>query len=191
MPISSNQTTNVKLGVCQIKLGGQDLGFTKGGVEVEVTTDSYTVTVDQLGNTPISEYINGRTCMVRVPLAETTVDHLVAIMPGAVKYDGSNTQAGKAYAQVSTGVGTNLIDEAKVLRLHPQGLPESNTSEDFVIPLAATAGAIQFAYKLEEERVFNCEFKAYADGTGKLFYVGDVNIDDATGVVTTTDFAAA
>jgi hypothetical protein len=181
MALTSNQTTNVKLGVCKVYLGGMDLGFTKGGVEVEVTTDSYAVTVDQLGSTPISEYINGRNCMVRCPLAETTVDHLIAIMPGSTKVG----TGAAAYAEVATGVGTDLRGQAKVLRLHPVGLPESNKAEDFVIPLAATTGALTFAYKLDEERIFNVEFKAYADNTGRLFYVGPVNINDATGVVTT------
>ncbi len=178
MPLNSNQTTNVKLGVCEVSLGGDSLGFTKGGVEVEVTTDSYSVTVDQLGTTPISEYITGRMCMVRVPLAETTIQHLVAIMPGSTLLGTGATE----HARVDTGVGVDLRDIAKVLRLHPKGV--TGNVEDFVIPLAATTGALTFAYKLDEERIFNVEFKAYADNNGRLFYVGPVAIDDATGVVT-------
>jgi hypothetical protein len=112
-------------------------------------------------------------------MAETTIDHLVAIMPGATKV---GTTA--AYADVETGVGIDLRDIAKVLRLHPTGLADADVSEDFIVPLAATTGALTFAYKLDEERVFNVEFKAYADDTGKLFYVGPVDIDDETGVIT-------
>lgn len=179
MALNSNQTTNVKLGVCSVFLGGENLGFTKGGVEVQVETESHVVSVDQLGSTPISEYITGRSCTVTVPMAETTLDHLVAIMPGATKKGTTN-----AYAEVETGVGTELRDVAKVLRLHPVSKLASDKSEDFVIPLAGTTGALSFAYKLDEERVFNVEFKAYADGTGKLFYVGAVDINDTTGVVT-------
>lgn len=178
MPLTSNVTTNVKLGVCEVSLGGENLGFTKGGVEVEVTTDSYSVTVDQLGTTPISEYITGRMCMVRVPLAETTIQHLVAIMPGSALLGTGPTE----HARVDTGVGVDLRDIAKVLRLHPKGVV--GTVEDFVIPLAATTGALTFGYKLDEERIFNVEFKAYADNNGRLFYVGPVVINDATGVVT-------
>lgn len=182
MAIVSNQTTNVKLGVCKVFFGGIDLGFTKGGVEVAVETESHVVTVDQLGSTPISEYIIGRSCQVTCPLAETTLDHLVAIMPGAVLVE--DTSPVIKYAEVSTGVGTELRDEAQVLRLHPVSKLLTDTSEDFVIPLAATTGALQFGYKLDEERVFNVVFKAYADNTGKLFYVGQVDIDDVTGIVT-------
>lgn len=182
MAIVSNQTTNVKLGVCKVSFGGVNLGFTKGGVDVAVETESHVVTVDQLGSTPISEYIIGRTCTVTVPLAETTIDHLVAIMPGSTLVEDPSPV--QKYAIVSTGVGTELRDVAQVLRLHPISKPDTDESEDFVIPLAATTGALQFGYKLDEERVFNVEFKAYADNTGKMFYVGNVDIDDATGVVT-------
>ena len=179
MALTSNVTTNVKLGVCKILLGGENLGFTKGGVEVQVETESHVVAVDQLGSTPISEYITGRTCTVRVPMAETTIDHLVAVMPGATKVGTTSP-----YADVETGVGTDLRNVAKVLRLHPISLPDADISEDFIVPLAATTGALSFAYKLDEERVFNVEFKAYADDDGKLFYVGPVDIDDVTGVIT-------
>jgi hypothetical protein len=180
MALTSNVTSNVKLGVCRVKLGGIDLGFTKGGVEVSVETESYAVMVDQLGQTPISEYITGRTCTVKVPMAETTIDHLAAIMPGAIITGTGAT----AFATVSTGVGTDLLGIAQVLRLHPVGLPDATKTEDFVIPKAATTGQMQFSYKLDDERIFNVEFKAFADSAGKLFYYGPVGINDATGVVT-------
>ena len=41
-----------------------------------------------------------------------------------------------------------------------------------MIPLAATSGALNFAYKLENERIYNVEFGGYPDSTGKLFTVG-------------------
>ena len=83
MAETNNKTENVKLGVCSVTFGGVNLGFTKGGVEVTVETETHEVTVDQMGNTPINEYITARTCTVTVPLAETTLENLVKIMPGA------------------------------------------------------------------------------------------------------------
>ncbi len=179
MPVTSNVTTNVKLGVCTVKFGGVDLGFTKGGVEVSVETESHQVMVDQFGSTPISEYITGRTCVVKVPLAETTINHMAEIMPGTVIVGTTDP-----YATVSTGVGTELLAIAKVLRLHPKSLATIDVSQDFIVPLASTTGAITFAYKLDEERIFNVEFKAFADATGKLFYYGPIDINDSTGVIT-------
>ena len=278
----ASSTKNVKLGVCQVFFDGVDLGYTQGGVEVTVTTETHKVNVDQFGNTTINEYIMGREVMAKVPMAETTLDNLMVIMPGAtlaatggakatgtltiatnpsandtVIVNGStftfkataagadevtlgataaatatnlaavlNASTDPAVAQaqysaaaavvtvtangygvagnaftlasgtagakvtvsgatltggaeptamsvsVPVGVGNNLLDYAKELRIHPVGKPLSDKSEDFVIPLAATAGAMSFMYKLDTERVYNAEFTGYPDAAGKLFTVG-------------------
>lgn len=281
-----SDTKNVKIGVCRAYFDGSDLGYTKGGVEVSVTTETHKVNVDQFGKTSINELIMGREVTVKVPLAETTLDNLVRTMPGAtlvsdgaqatgtvtvatnltagqtlviggktitarataativsnldfvlgataaataaalaafinassdpilstlkatvagavvtltsiprgtaanaitlatgtaaasITVSGASLTGGlavtKARVDVTTGIGFDLLALAKVLRLHPKGKMDSDLSEDFVIPLAATAGAITFAYQLENERVFNVSFTGYPDPTtDKLFYVGD------------------
>ena len=288
----ASNTKNVKLGVCKAIFGGYDLGYTKGGVDVTVKPDTHKVNVDQFGKTAINEYIMGRECTAKVPMAETTIENLVAIMPGAtlqtvggavatgtvqiatnpstndtVVINGAEfvfktqatgpfevtlgaTAAGTAAAlaavlnastdprvstatysasgaivtatygpriiygdagqkgaegnnftlgagtagakvtlsgatlsggqdptsksvNVSSGIGTDLLAGAKELRFHPVGKPDSDRSEDFVIPLANTAGALNFAYKLEDERVYNVDFTGYPDPfTGRLFSVG-------------------
>lgn len=163
---------NVKLGVCTVTFDSVDLGLTKGGVEVEVTTETHEVMVDQFGNSPINEYIMARTVVVRVPLAETTLVNLEKIMPGTTVEVGGSPSITRA--DVVNGVGLNLLDYAAKLVLHPKALPSSNKSEDFIVPLAATSGAISFAYKLDEERIFNVEFKGYPNTTtGLLFQIGD------------------
>lgn len=168
----ASDTKNVKLGVCKVFFDDKDLGYTQGGVEVAVKTDTHKVNVDQFGKTTINEYIMGRDVTVKVPLAETTLENLVAIMPGATLVTDTIDPT-KKYVEVTNGVGTDLLSIAKELRLHPKGLPDTDTSEDFVIPMAATAGGLTFAYKLENERIFNCDFTGYPDpATGKLFVVG-------------------
>ena len=163
---------NVKLGVCKVTFDGQDLGYTKGGVEVSVKTETHKVMVDQFGKTPINEYIMGREVQVKVPLAETTLENLVKIMPGATLVtDGVDPT--KKVVNVATGIGGNLLDVAKTLVLHPIGKPDADKSDDFTVFKAATAGALQFSYKLEDERVYSCEFNGYPDANGKLFAVGD------------------
>lgn len=279
----ASSTKNVKLGVCQVFFDGVDLGYTQGGVEVSVTTETHKVNVDQFGNTTINEYIMGRAVMAKVPLAETTLDNLVTIMPGAtlsvtggakatgtitvatnpaandtivvngatftfktalagsgnevligaaaantatnlaaalnastdplvssiqftaasavvtvtagsygtagnaitlasgtagvkVTMSGATLTGGSepsaASVSVPTGIGNNLLDFAKELRIHPVGKPLSDKTEDFVIPLAATAGAMSFMYKLDAERIYNAEFTGYPDAASKLFTVG-------------------
>lgn len=158
-----SDTANVKVGVANITFGGTDLGYTKGGVEVEVTTEKYTVTVDQFGNSPINDYLIGRSITVTTPLAETTVDNLVLTMPGATKVG-----TGTVRAEVTTGVGVNLIDVADELIVKPQAAADD--SENIVIPKAATAGNMTFAYQLDSERVFNVQWTGYPDPTTKLLY---------------------
>jgi len=278
----ASSTRNVKLGVCRVFFDGNDLGYTKGGVEVEVSTETHRVEVDQFGKTPIDEVIMGREVSAKVPLAETTLDNLVAIMPGAtlvetggVKATGTivfadvgdandtvtvngkvftavasatapdeftiggtaaataanllaklqasldirvvqanyslatatitatftqKGTAGNAFTlaksgtditvsgatlasgaaptarkvDVATGIGVSLLQTAKKLVLHPIASNADDASEDFVIPLANTSGALQFAYKLEDERIYNVTFMGYPDAaTGKLFTFGD------------------
>jgi hypothetical protein len=279
----SSSTRHIKLGVCRAYFNGQDLGLTQGGVEVQVQSETHKVEVDQFGKTPVNEYVMGRTCSVKVPMAEPTLENMVAIMPGAtltvvggalatgtitvgtqptdgqtvivngVTYTfkttpnaavetevligaaaantatnlknalanstnpaiasanytvattvvtvtyGEKSVDGNAFklaagtspatvsgatltggvdptsksVDVTSGVGNDLLSTAKVLRLHPVGKPLSDVSDDFVVPLANTAGALQFAYKLDAERIFNVEFQGYADPTsGLLFQVG-------------------
>ena len=64
----------------------------------------------------------------------------------------------------------DLLTIAKELRFHPTALQATDKSEDFIIPLAATAGALQFAYKLENERIFNVEFTGYPNPTTLVLY---------------------
>jgi hypothetical protein len=79
----SSSTKNVKIGPCRVYLGGIDLGLTKGGVEVDIKTDTYKSEVDQFGKTPITELIMARTVTAKVPMAETTVQNLAMVFPGA------------------------------------------------------------------------------------------------------------
>ena len=168
----ASSTENVKLGVCKIYFDSQDLGLTKGGVEVTVTTETFKVEVDQYGKTPVKEFIMGRQVMVKAPLAETTIENMARLMPGAT----ITGAVGSEVLTVSTGTGTDLLAIAKVLRLHPVSKPDSDKSEDFVVYKAATPGALNFAYKLDAERIFNADFTGYPDPvTGKLFAIGDAD----------------
>jgi len=165
----ASSTENVKLGVCTVLFDAIDLGFTKGGVEVQVETQTHEVTVDQTGNTPIGELITGRTVQVTVPLAETTLENLVKIMPGAeLITDATDPDVKKVV--VTPGVNINLLSVAKKLVLRPVG---TTGEDDFTVYKAATGGALQFAYQLENERIFNTVFKGYVDEDGNLFSVGD------------------
>lgn len=180
----ASDTRNVKLGVCLVTFDGTDLGYTKGGVEVAVSTETHKVEVDQFGKTAINESIMGRACSVKVPLAETTVENLVATMPGSTLI----TDALKKRVDVVMAVGTDLLTLARPLILHPQDQAVTARNDDFVLLLAGTGGGLQFAYKLEEERIFNVEFNGYPSSVSKkVFAVGDLT---ALALVATFDATA-
>lgn len=280
----ASDTKNVKLGVCQIFHDNVDMGYTMGGVEVAVTTETHKTNIDQFGKTVVNEFIEGRNINVKAPLAETTLRNMAKTMPGAeLVTDGRQasgeltftgqpaaastvTIAGQAFTfqvgnpanvfqvkigantaetvanlaaavnlsqialslggltatalasvlkvtatdtgtaqnaiavaaaapsngtwgaatltggvettrarvDVKTGIGIDLLAAAKVLRLHPIAKPANDLSEDLIVFRAATAGAMNFAYKVDSERVFNTEFNGYPDpATQKLFSYGD------------------
>lgn len=171
----ASSTENIRMGTCKILYDGKDLGFTTGGVEVAVETTTRETKVDQFGDTVANEYIMGRTITVSVPLVETTLDNMAAIMPGSTLVTDNTVPASpKKKVVVTSGTGLSLLERAKTLTLHPIAKPDNDKSEDLVVPLAATPGGMTFAYKYDEERVFNCEFKGYPDSeTGVLFIYGD------------------
>lgn len=158
---------NVKLGVCKILYDSVDLGYTKGGVQVTVTTSKYTKTVDQFGDTAVGDVITGRNVMVKVPLAETTVANLAKIMPGAYLNVAGDR------VDVVPGAGIDLIQTAKTLILRPLGA--TDTEEDFVVWKASTGGGLEFSYDNQSERIFNIEFMGYPDTSKNdtLFTYGD------------------
>jgi hypothetical protein len=261
---------------------GVDLGYTKGGVEVDVTTATHQVNVDQFGESVVNEFITKRDIKVVVPLAETTLENLVAIMPGSslvgdgsaasatitistnpvandtvvvngvtftfvatattpfqvtiggtaaataanlqaklaastagkvviakytvnaaivtVTYDSKGVE-GNTFTLVKTGTGVtlsaatltggvnptkqrvdvtnglqagSLLANSGALVLHPIDKLDTDLSEDLIIPKAGTAGGMKFAYKHNEERIFNTEFMGYPDPvTQVLFTLGD------------------
>lgn len=139
-----------------------------------VNTDTYEVTVDQYGTTPIKEFVTGRTVEVSVPMAETTIENLVKIMPGATLVTDS-VEDTKMYVNVPSAAGLDLLDYAKPLVLHPMANDDMDKSDDFTVFKAATPGALDYQYTLDNERIFNCTFKAYPDSENgnQLFAIGD------------------
>lgn len=106
----ASSTKNVKLGVCKIYFGGMDLGFTQGGVEVSVSTETHKVEIDQFGKTSINELIMGRDVKVKVPLAETTIRNLVETMPGATLVsDGAQASGTLTFGANPTATTTFTI----------------------------------------------------------------------------------
>lgn len=79
----------------------------------------------------------------------------------------------KARVEVSTGAGTDLLSLAKGLRLHPVNRADTDFTDDVTVYKAAAPGALQFAFKLDSELIYEAEFTGYPDPvTGKIFEIG-------------------
>ena len=169
-------TENIRLGTCTITLGSTDLGLTAGGVEVTVETNTYESNCDQFGETVVKEIVTGRNVTVSVPMVETTLDNLVRVMPGATMMV-DQSDPGKRKVEVVTSVGSDLRDTAAKLVLKPIGA--TNDLENFTVPLANTPGGINFAYMLDQERIYQADFKGYPDDNGLLFVYGDESSNPA------------
>lgn len=138
-------TENVKLGVCNVLFDGVNLGYTKGGVEVEVTTSTHEVTVDQFGETPIAELITGRKVTAKVPLAETTLDNLVAIMPGSqLLTDGSKATGTITFATAAPVNGDKVVIAGTEFTFKTAPIGET----DMAIPTTIGAAAAALAGKI-------------------------------------------
>jgi hypothetical protein len=148
---------SIKIGVCDCwwTPNGASaevyLGLTKGGVELTYTPEWHDVTVDQYGKTPVDEVLVGETLAIKVPLAETDLNKLKMFA-----HTGTwNADSGKlTFGQFP---GMRLSSKAGKLRLHPIAFG-TDTSEDVTVYRAVNKAPLQLAYKMDEERIFQCEF---------------------------------
>jgi hypothetical protein len=151
----ASSTENVKLGVCNVLFDGVDLGFTKGGVEVEVATSTKEITVDQMGETPIGEIIMGRTVQATVPLAETTLDNLVAIMPGSeLVSDGSKASGTVTFSTAApvdgdkiTLAGVDFTYKTSPINLNDMAIPATIAAAAAALAAKINANAIDYVAK--------------------------------------------
>lgn len=197
---------NVKMGACSVKWGGNDLGYTMGGVDVAIKTNTKPVNVDQFGDSVIDEFIMGRTVQITVPMAESDLQKLALAIPGSTLVIDGQTPT-KMMLQVNVNQGQSLRALAQALILHPTANLPTDLSGDFLVPIASPSGNMDFAYTYDKERVYKVTFMGYPDNTtGELFVFGDPtsNANDATiltvasgayvsasGIVTLTLSAAA
>jgi hypothetical protein len=173
MPTVS-QVQNVRLGACNVMFGTVDLGLTKGGVNVTISTQTKAITVDQFGQSVMNDFIMGRSGTVKVPMAESDLVKLQVIIPGSVLIT-DHLDSTKKKLTIPTATGTSLIATALPLVLHPTANASGNKSEDITIPLANVTGNISFDFQAENERIYNVEFTMYPDpSTGLMLTVGDV-----------------
>lgn len=161
---------NLQMGPCYANFKTTDLGLTKGGVEVEFSTEVSNITADQFGETILDQVINGRAIKVKVPMAESDITKLAVAFPGVTLVENGTDKK----LVVNAAVGTSLRSLAGPLVLHPKDRDVADKSRDLVVPFAMAKGDMSFAFKSDEQRVYMLEFEGYADlDSDELFTFGD------------------
>src|SRR5574343_639085 len=72
-----------------------------------MATNTHKVNIEQFGKTPINEYIMGRECNAKVPMAETTIENMAAIMPGATITQTGGTVATGTFTFATAAAAVN------------------------------------------------------------------------------------
>lgn len=162
---------SLELGPCVIEYGTSgsevDLGFTMGGVTVEINTEVAEVSTDQFGKVPMKQILIGRTATIKIPFAETDLLLMSKIIPLASHVTDSVTATNKKTI-INTPIGSDLLASAAFsLKITKAigAVKSSATNDVFRFYKAAPSGKVEFAFSIKDQRVFETEFTAYPDAT--------------------------
>ena len=160
-------TTKVEMGVCNVEYNSVDLGFTKGFVKVNYSSESIESYVDQQ-DAPLSEVITKQNFEVVVPLAETNLSVLKDLLPGA-----TYKSTGGESLELSGASGANLADNAQKLIIKPldaNGVSTTDADKWLTLFHAVPLPNLSFAYEKENIRVYEVTFKAMSGVNGWVIF---------------------
>lgn len=152
----------------------------KVGATVQETIDSFVSAVNRARLNVSGNYLVAKQTaplVVTIQAVDPGVNTASLAAASGITASGAALTGGvaetKSRLEGVTGIGINLLDMAQELRLHPIARADNDFSEDFVIYKAATPGSLNFAYKIDSERVYQADFTGYPDPTtGKLWAIG-------------------
>lgn len=157
---------NLRIGECEAWIDDGTnpeylYGHSKGGVEFQFEREFEDLTHDQGGETPVDMALKGNNLLIKFMNAEPTTHNLQVAVPEGKYNDGSSSE--------SLGLGTDsgylLGDDAVLLRLHPRKNAADDYSEDIYVWKAVSSENIEFAFKIDEQRVVPVTFRALYDDT--------------------------
>lgn len=141
-----------------VTLGGVDLGHTVDGAEITVERELTEVKTDIYGNTPVDYVVTGQRAMVKLKLAEIVPGVLTYAIPEA-DYD---VGASDDHLHFGTKSGYSLRGDALELVITPQGNNDDG-SKTITLFKAVSAEPVSFAYKIDEQSVYEVTFVALVD----------------------------
>lgn len=155
---------------------GGDLGKTAEGIEITIETQSTEIQANQTGLIVIDEIFQGQTASCTAAFLELTKERMEYIIAGAV--GGTFTPSGGT--KMIGGGSSRLFESLKAsggkLIIHPQRLPLTDRSRDFVFWISAPKPE-SINYSGTDVQVLNVTFTAYLDEAKpaeiSLFEIGD------------------
>lgn len=148
--------TKVKLGVCNVVVGGVDLGHTIGGVELMYKPDFHKTSVDLYGSSPVEHFLVGENLSAKVPFAEFTMPVLKKAMANALQATATKLTLGAKAGKRLTAYTAQVV-------LHPVANADGDRSEDVVMYKAAVTSEITLNMKNDAEKIVEVEFTAHID----------------------------
>lgn len=163
--------TKITAGPAKADLGGTDLGFTQGGVQLSDTPQTRSRMVDEFGQCELDIIHMGREVRLTVPLCEWSADTLQAVMPLGT-HDGVGFTVG-----IGGAPGTIYTDS--ILTITP--LLTADAAKVITLNRAVSIGQFDLAFSHESDHVFIAQFAALIDTTetdaGK--WIGTIGYDGA------------
>ena len=141
-----------------VTLGGADLGHTVDGTEINIDREFTEVKSDLYGNTAIDFVLAGQKATVKLKLAEITPNVLSYAIP-ETDYDIGTADD---HVHFGTKPGYRLRNDALELIITPQG-NNSDGQRTVTLFKAVSTGNVTFAYKIDEQCVYEVEFTALVD----------------------------
>ncbi|MDI9412084.1 MAG: hypothetical protein QM401_00705 [Bacillota bacterium] len=172
----------------EIRLGFSE--YTKGGMMFRYSEEFWGPTYDQTGNTPVDQVKVGESATAEVFMAERALEKFAAIFPAA-RLVRSAIDPNKVKLVWGGMIGQGLRKFSKPLILRPiENLDPENPENDIrdgdvTIYNAVPRAEFEFAFQLQNERIYKVTFTALPDkATGEMWSQGD---DSITGDETNGD----
>jgi hypothetical protein len=152
----------------------KDLGDTKGGIDVEETTQTYTTSTDRLGT--VSKVVNDRSFKVTVPFSDWKPDNFSRAIPDSLAKVASG---GKTLVRFSKSVGLDLSTLGFPSAVVPILNGSETTDPNRIIVfhnLCPSDETLSLKYAATEQRPIMATFEAWPLSDGEIGYIGDNSI---------------
>jgi hypothetical protein len=153
-----------------------NVGFTKGGTQIDTQVTTFTVTTDQTGDTPVDEVVSGKVPSLIIGFAEWSQKNFKRAMPESGNIIRTGT---KRRFEVTTSVGYSLLANAVQIRIKPL-LDGKNETTDWnyivTLPLCApSAQTLSLKFEPKTQRPIMAKFAVFPDvaNNDRLWYLGD------------------